>query len=327
MWNTYNGHGGRALPIVAGHKRSRDAPRLGGMVAVIFGFSGALVFGFSDFLGGLSAKRISPYLVSGIVGLTGFVGLFFVSLAVGGVMSFEALLWGSLSGVCGTIAIMMLYSALAIGPMSILSPLGALVSATVPVTWALTTGESLPPLGYLALLIGLIAIVLVGFVPEKNAVRPSVRGVLFAVGPGVGIGLFMICIDHAPENSQLIPLVANRLVSSVVMFAILGALMLLRRRRGPGAAGRATTLPTRATPTVQLGLWLAVVAGIVDATANALLILGFETGDLSVMSVLTAMYPAGTIVLAAVVLKERVTPLQGLGLVLAIAAAAMLALS
>jgi drug/metabolite transporter (DMT)-like permease len=85
-------------------------------------------------------------------------------------------------------------------------------------------------------------------------------------------------------------------------------------------------IPTRATPTVQVGLWMAVAAGIVDATANALLILGFESGDLSVMSVLTAMYPAGTVILAAVILRERVAPWQGIGLVLAIAAAGMLAL-
>jgi drug/metabolite transporter (DMT)-like permease len=305
------------------------------MVAVIFGFSGALVFGCADFLGGLSAKRISPYLVSGIVGLTGFIGLFIVSAIVGGTISFEAVFWGALSGICGTIAIMMLYAALAIGPMSILSPLGALVSAAVPVTWALSTGESLPLLGYIALAVGLIAIVLVGFVPEKNAIRPAVKGVLLAVGSGVGIGFFMICIDRTPTDSQLIPLVANRLVSTLVMFSILSVMMLVRNRRGQQARAATATatatarkllLPPLPSPTVQVGLWMAVAAGIVDATANALLILGLESGELSVMSVLTAMYPAGTVILAAVILKERVAPWQGIGLVLAIVSAGCLAL-
>jgi len=290
------------------------------MVAVIFGFSGALVFGCADFLGGLSAKRISPYLVSAIVGLTGFIGLFFVSLLVGGTMSIEALFWGAVSGLSGTVAIMMLYAALAIGPMSILSPLGALVSATVPVTWAISTGETLHWWDYVALSVGLVAIVLVGFVPEKTAIRPTLRGVMLSVGSGVGIGLFMIFIDKAPTDAGLIPLVANRLVSTVVMFAIIAVLALLRRLQTSAPAPGATRSGWR------FGLGLAIAAGVVDATANALLIFGFQTGELSVLSVLTAMYPAGTVILAAVILKERVAPWQAIGLVLAIAAAGLLAL-
>ena len=76
----------------------------------------------------------------------------------------------------------------------------------------------------------------------------------------------------------------------------------------------------------RAGLWLAVGCGIIDAVANVGLLLGLRLGELSVMSVLTAMYPAGTIILAAIVLKERIAPVQYLGLALAIAAAAMLAL-
>ena len=74
------------------------------------------------------------------------------------------------------------------------------------------------------------------------------------------------------------------------------------------------------------GLRLAIAGGTLDATANVLILLGLRAGDLSIMAVLTAMYPAGTIILAAVLLKERITPTQAIGLVLALTAAAMLAL-
>jgi drug/metabolite transporter (DMT)-like permease len=286
------------------------------MLAVILGFGGALVFGCADFLGGLASRRINPYVVTGLAAVTGFLGVLAVTLLTGGELSSDALLWGGLSGLCGSLAIVMLYAALAIGPMSILSPLGALVSATVPVTWALLSGQHLSTVGYVAIGIGLVAIVLVGFVPEKNAVRPSLRGIVLSVGSGVGIGLFMICIDKAPSDAGLIPLVANRFVTMMVLAAIVGVLALSKR----------LTAPAPSAAPLRTALWMALGTGLVDTLANALLVIGFQTGDLSVMSVLTAMYPAGTVILAAVVLKERVAPWQAFGLILAIAAAGLLAL-
>ena len=293
------------------------------MIAVIFGFSGALVFGCADFLGGLASRRLNPYLVTGLAGLTGFFGVWLVSVIDGAQFSGDALFWGGLSGLFGSIAIVMLYAALAIGPMSILSPLGALVSAAVPVAWAALHGTQLAPLGYLAILIGLVAIVLVGFVPEANAVRPSAKGLLLSIGSGTGIGLFMICIDQAPTDAGLAPLVANRFVTTVVLAIIVGVLALAKRLNAPEVP---TDAASARIPGVRLALLMALGTGLVDTTANGLLIAGFQSGELSVLSVLTAMYPAGTVILAALVLKERVAPWQAIGLVLAIAAAGMLAL-
>lgn len=287
------------------------------MLAVIFGFSGALVFGCADFLGGIASRRLNPYLVTGLAGFSGLIGVSLVALVVGGELSFEAIKWGALSGLAGSIAIVMLYAALAIGPMSILSPLGALVSAAVPVAWAAANGTQLSPIAYGAIAIALIAIVLVGFVPEQNAVRPSTTGLALAVGSGVGIGLFMIFIDQAPTDAGLLPLVANRAVTTLVLAAIIGIMML---------RGKASSAATDSALSWRAALWIALGTGLVDTTANGLLIAGFQTGELSVMSVLTAMYPAGTVILAAVFLKERVAPWQAIGLGLAIAAAGMLAL-
>ncbi len=289
------------------------------MLTVAIGLVSALVYGSADFLGGLAAKRMSAVLTTAIVALVGLVVLGLGALVIGGTWSVAAVLLGALSGVSGAIAIGLLYACLAIGPMSILSPLTAVVSAIVPVTAGLLVGERLGAIGYVALGLAFVAIILVGFVPERGAVRPSIKGVLMAIGAGAGIGAFLIIIDKAPDDSGLIPLVFNRAVSAAIMFTVfLGTWLIARYRRG-GAID-----PQRGA--WRTGLLLAICCGLLDALANVGLLIGIRIGELSVIAVLTALYPAGTIILAAFVLKERIAPVQYVGLVLAIAAAGMLAL-
>jgi drug/metabolite transporter (DMT)-like permease len=292
------------------------------MLTVIVGLSSALVFGAADFLGGLSSKRIGALLATPIAAVTGLVALGLVYLTLGrllpilgGEWSTEAVLLGALSGVAGAAAIGLLYACLAIGPMSILSPLTAVVSAIVPLTVGLARGERLGPIGYVALGIALVAVVLVGFVPEKGAVRPSLKGVLMAIGSGIAIGAFLIIIDATPDESGVVPLIVNRATNAAVMFAVLGVVTVVAMRRG-----------VERRPIVRRGIQLAIACGVVDVAANVGLLVGVRIGELSIMSVLTAMYPAGTIILAAVVLKERIAVVQYVGLALAIAAGAMLAL-
>lgn len=304
------------------------------MLTVIFGLSGALVFGSGDFLGGLASKRMGAFLATGTAGLVGLFLIFGFTLFIPGTVTPETVIYGLLSGLAGALAILLLYASLAIGPMSILSPLGALVSAIFPVMWAIfISHEVLAWYGYLALGIGAVAIVLVAFTPEKNAVKPRARGIIFAVAAGILIGLFLIILDQAPSSAGLYPLVFNRIVNVCIMFGSIGVMALVRwaHRRGMfGKDGkpRADLVVGDAGATdYKMGIILAVGCGLLDATGNALLLLGIQTGNLSVMSVLTAMYPAGTIILAAFVLREKITTLQLIGMVLALTAAGMLALS
>jgi drug/metabolite transporter (DMT)-like permease len=200
-------------------------------------------------------------------------------------------------------------------------------------------------------------VVLVGFVPERNAVRPSAKALAMATGSGVLIGAFMILIDLTPDDSGLVPLIANRSINAVIMIATIAVLALVAaRRRTPESSSAASSSwsssarrrstrieaqsgqPSADTldPSTMVaethsphpwlaGLKLAILCGVLDAIANSLLLLGLRLGELTIMSVLTAMYSAGTIILAAVVLKEKLTASQIAGLVLALAAAAMLA--
>ncbi|MET0974629.1 MAG: DMT family transporter [Leifsonia sp.] len=298
------------------------------MLSVIIGISSALIYGAADFLGGTASRRISPVRVTAIAAVVGLAALLIALPFVGGTWSSQAVLLGALSGVTGSVAIGLLYACLAIGPMSILSPLTAVVSAIVPLSIGLVGGERLQPIGYVALGLALVAVVLVGFVPEKGAVRPRLAGVLMAVGSGVAIGLFLVIIDQTPDDSGLVPLVLNRGVSGAILFAAVGILALRTYRRSSRSrSDHIDTLPTRDPRGWLPGLRLAILCGIVDAVANTGLLVGLRLGELSVMAVLTALYPAGTIILAAVVLKERIAPVQIVGLVLAVAAGAMLALA
>jgi drug/metabolite transporter (DMT)-like permease len=287
-------------------------------LVVLVGMGSALVFGSADFLGGLASKRISPIRATAIAAAAGLVILGISYPFIGGVWSWSAVLYGGLSGVSGALAISLLYACLAIGPMSILSPLTAVVSAIVPAAIGIfVRGEHFGTIGYVALGLALAAVVLVGFVRDSRAVHPTPRGIIMAIASGVFIGLFLVIIDLTPTNSGIVPLIANRAVNGILMFATVGVLALVARRRSSTAPKGSGWRP---------GLRLAIACGIVDAAANCGLLLGIRIGDLSVMAVLTALYPAGTIILAAIVLRERIAIVQYIGLALAIAAGALLAL-
>jgi drug/metabolite transporter (DMT)-like permease len=305
------------------------------MITVVIGLASAFVYGAADFLGGAAARRISAVRVTAVSAVSGLLLLLLALPFVPSVWTTEAVALGAVSGVTGAVAIGLLYACLAIGPMSILSPLTAIVSAIVPLSIGLVGGDRLQPLGYLALGLALVAVVLVGFVPEKGAVRPSLKGVLMAIGSGAAIGVFLVLLDLSPDDSGLAPLVMNRAVNGTIMFAIVGVMAwasLSSRSRIDTPSRSSRSLSDRietpaAHPQWRPGLALAIGCGILDATANVGLLLGLRLGELSIMAVLTALYPAGTIILAALVLKERIAPIQIVGLVLAIAAGGMLALA
>ena len=279
---------------------------------------GALAYGGADFYGGLASRRSSTILTTLGVALVGLVGLAVTSPFVTAVSSYDAWFYGAASGLVGAIGIGLLYGSLAIGPMSILSPATAFISAIVPVSVGLSQGEGGGVSFYIALVLALTAVVLVGFVPEKGAVRPRPLGLVMAAGSGTFIGFTVILIDLTPADSGLIPLLANRMVSSSVLIIATVALVLTRviLSRSPRLPGL-SQLKSVGT--------IVVIAGVLDVVANVAVIYGLRSGALSVVSVLIALYPAGTILLAGVVLKERIALIQWAGLALALVASARLA--
>jgi drug/metabolite transporter (DMT)-like permease len=214
----------------------------------------------------------------------------------------------------------------------------------------LINGETLSAIGYAGLAVALIAVVLVGFIPGQRVVRPRLRGLLMAVGAGSAIGAFLIVIDQTSDESGLVPLVMTRVSNMAITSVIIGVLVLRALRRGRRAASvlDVAGVALGATPSGHADLeyartgdsdaphaggsrgrawWLAIACGVVDAAANALMLLALRIGDLSIVSALTALYPAGTILLAALVLRERVAAVQWTGLALALLAGGMLAVA
>ncbi len=310
---------------------------------------GAIVYGAADFFGGLAAKRLRSIVVTAASAASGLVFLTLLLPVVGGEWTPTDVAWGAVAGAFGVIAIALLYACLAIGPMSILSPLTAVVSAIAPMLWGLfVNGETLSAIGYLGLGVALVAVVLVGFIPGERVVRPSARGLLMAIGAGLAIGAFLIAIDQTSSESGLVPLVMTRATNIAITAVIIGTLVVRALSAGRRAASvlevsgvtigatpsghadleHAVASSTVGIPASRNRAWLlAIVCGVVDAAANTIMLLALRIGDLSIVSALTALYPAGTIILAAIVLRERVGAVQWVGLALALIAGGMLALA
>jgi uncharacterized membrane protein len=286
------------------------------VLAVILGFATSLVYGTADFFGAIASRKLKPTLVTGISAWAGL--LFLASMLATGIFQADfspaAILWGVVGGVFSAFGLSMFYRALALGPISILSPLSALVAGIVPAIAGVFLGERFGWLAWLAIVLVLIAVFLVGFVPGQAVRLPTIEGLLFGIGAGMGIGVVLICLHNAPASSGIATVILVRLINGLV----LGGYVIFQLASGRVAAKTFSGLGPK--------LWLTMLAtGVFDSGANLLFVLAVRQGSLTVVSVLTALYPLGTILLARFVLKEKLAFSQSIGIVLALGATALLA--
>lgn len=301
------------------------------MLSVVFGLGAALSFGGSGFFGGIGARHMGSLRTVWITTWTSVVVLALGLLIFTGTWSGNAVLFGTLSGLCGAIALVFLYASLAIGPMSILSPVGAVVGALVPALWEFLTGVQLAWFAYLSIALILVAVLIVGFSQEKGAVKPTAKGLTFALLAGAFFGGYYIFLDLAPDDAGLAPIFINRTVSALLATVALAVVLIAHQARKQrmlaGTAPAGAEQPAQQAIDWRKGLPVAAFAGTIEALGSSFVLFGFVAGNLTVTTVLTSLYPAGTIVLATLVLKERLAPLQYVGLALALVAAAGLALA
>ena len=294
------------------------------MLTIILGFATSLVYGFADFFGALGSKQIKPVVVTFWAGLSGLGLLLIAALFMGADFSAAGILWGVIAGIASAVAMSCLYASLAIGPISILSPLGAVVSAIVPLIVGSLQGDRFSVWGWVALAGILVAVVLVGFVPGEDVRLPSTKGLLLGLAAGAGIGLVLIALARAPHDTGLTSVIFLRATSA----GLLGVFMifsLLKARRSSGAIPNADGGQTTKAP---IRFWWAVmVAGFFDSSANVFFTLASRVGSLSVVAVLTALYPLGTIILARVFLNEKIAKTQLIGILLALGSSALLAVA
>jgi len=290
-------------------------------VSILFGLAAGLIYGFADFFGAVSSRRLRPVLVTAAAACAGFAfsvfGAYnFGDFTQGATFTESSILWGLIGGGFSAVGMTCLYAALAEGPISIVSPLSALVAALVPTAVGVASGETFSVLGWVAIILVLIAVVLVGFVPSADIRLPTLRALLFAIGAGVGIGVVMVCLKAPPAETGMATAMLIRGINAVVMIGV--AVFMFASRRAKPAEFRG----------LGAKIWVLIaLTGCSDAAANMLFRASAVTGTLTIASVLTSLYPAGTILLARFVLKEKIATVQTVGIVLALAASALLALA
>ena len=274
---------------------SQDRP-----VAVVLALLTAMTYGVGDFSGGMASRRSAPLTVTATAHAVGLTGLLIAAAVVGSThVRPEDLLLGAVGGVCGCVGVVLLYHGLATGAMAIVSPVSAVVATALPVAGGLLAGERPGGLALVGIAVALVAIVLVSRTGPMG--RPAPGPLLAAMGSGVGFGLFFLCVSRIHESAGLWPLVLARIASLTV------AASLARGRRLPLVAPRSV-------------LGLAVAAGVLDVTANVTFLLATQRGLLAVVAVIASLYPAGTVLLAISVGRERVSSTQAWGLTAALAA-------
>lgn len=236
---------------------------------------------------------------------------------VGGSISLTPILWGLASGVAGGVAVWWFYLALASGPMAVVSPLTAVLVAGIPVIAGFAIGERPGTLAFAGIALALVAVVLVSK-ESPDATTGEVAGgremkftrtvAWLTVGSGVTFAVAFICLHQIGDGSGLWPLAASRASATAVVWCV--AL----------ATGHFS-------PPHGSVLKLAAFVGVLDVVANAALLYAYQGGLLSLVSVIASLYPAATVMLAMVMLGERVGRLQQAGMLLALAAVGLIAVA
>ncbi|MEY2563869.1 MAG: hypothetical protein QOH88_2062 [Verrucomicrobiota bacterium] len=268
----------------------------------------AVLYGSADFFGGLTARRantVATVLVSQFVGLVLLVAVmpFLPTTTV----TSRDWIWGVAAGFSGGIGVAFLYRALAVGTMAVVAPITAVCAAMIPVLFGFAMGERLRPFTIAGIGLAFVAIVLVSRPRAQPAVGVSTSkrslppGILLALVSGVAVGIFFLALARTSSGAGMWPLVAAR-IASVALFGSIAVI-----------TGRTVRMSRPATTT-------AIAGGALDMLANALYMLASRVGPLSIVVTLASLYPAATVLLARVVLGERLSFVQALGIACALAA-------
>jgi len=263
----------------------------------------AASWGAGDFSGGIAAKKADVFRIVAVAHAFGLAAMLLMAW-----VTHEAvppridLIWGGIAGLAGAFGIAALYKALAIGRMGIIAPVAGVITAALPVLVGIAT-LGLPPVIQLA---GFgLALVSIWLVARPDGQIDTHRGLGLAILAGICFGLFLVAGKQAGPHAVFWPMVVARAASVIVMGAI--SLLFVSDAR-----------PLRPAMVAIL------LCGLLDSMGNAAFIAATRHGRLDVAAVLSSLYPASTVILARVVLKERVSRMQGLGIAGALVAIALI---
>ncbi len=270
------------------------------MTAVLLALGAAVAYGLSDFVGGVTSKRASPWSVALVALAVGGVVVLALSTTIDGSPTSGDLGWALVAGVANGIGTGFLYRGLSSGRMGVVAPVSGVGAALVPVAAGVLLGERPSLVVWGGILAALPGIWLVARNPVPEDVSGELHrgtGAVDGVLAGLGFGTLFAALAQIPESAGFLPLALNQLVAAVVVIAMALLLRVAWLPREPAAA------------------WGAV-SGVLGATATAAFLLASQSGLLTVTAVLASLYPAFTVMLAATLLREHIHRSQAVGLVL-----------
>lgn len=263
----------------------------------------AAAWGAADFSGGFASKRAEVFRVVAVAHACGLVMMLALAWFSGEPMPpASTLWWGAAAGVTGAFGVAALYKGLAIGRMGVIAPVASVLTAVIPVIIGMAT-EGLPDRLQLAGFA--LALVSIWLIARPDGELDSHRGLGLAILAGVSFGLFLACAKQAGHHGVFWPMTAARVASTALMLIIV------------------TFSPRDSRPLLP-NLIPILIAGVLDSGANALFVAATQHGRLDVAAVLSSLYPASTVVLARVLLKERISGMQGVGIAAALLSVALI---
>jgi drug/metabolite transporter (DMT)-like permease len=286
-------------------------------MVVVFALAAAVLYGSADFLGGAASRRSRALSVASLSVPAGALVMLLAALVAGGPVVTAGLGWAVAAGVVGAVGLMAFYAGLAAGPMSVVAPVSALMSTVLPVGVAIASGERFGARVYVGVAACLVAIALVSLErgtlkwPARQAANPAtarhaghraaLRGFGYGILCGTLFGIFYLFLRNAGTSGVFWPVAEARLVNCAVVLAV----VVLARARPVGREDGGRVLAA------------AIVSGVFDASANLFYVLATRAGLFGIAIVLTALYPGITVLLARVLLGERMRSVQRIGLLLA----------
>jgi drug/metabolite transporter (DMT)-like permease len=277
-------------------------------VGILLAALSAVAYGVADYSGGRASRSVASTVVTLIGQAISLVLVVAGVLLVGTPMaSAHDMLWGAAGGVAGAFALIAFYRALSLGSMTVVAPTTAVVSAVLPVIVGLLLGERPSGTALVGIVAACFAVALVSGAIGTRHQHTAASTVVLASVAGVGFGFIFIALSRTAHDSGLWPLVGARLASVPVV-----AIVVLLTKPGRGA--------------LEAVIWLVVASGVLDMAANLLYLEASHRGLLSIVAVISAMYPVSTVCLAFALDHERVSRSQAAGLACAVTALALVSL-
>jgi len=280
------------------------------MIAALFGLAAALSWGTCDFAGGLASRKVGPYRAVFITEFLGFsLVLLILPFSNEPIPALSTFLWSMGAGIFSTIGLLALFQAMQHGRISIAAPISAVLAAVVPVIVGSVLDGIPQTMVLFAFVLALLAVILISNEKETETSTPiSRKFISLALLSGTSFGIYFVMMNRAGQNAVIAPMMIGRFAAMLVT----GSYLLFGRKSFK----------------IESGNWhLLFLSAFFGVGGNAFYILAGQTGRLDVTAVLSSLYPGMTVLLAWLILKEKLQLSQWFGILLALIAIVMITLA